>query len=109
MSDLLRQLGDPGFQQGKFLGKGGLFLEDGQSRCGCIASLDLSRRVRRHDHWLRRKLERTIMGSGQLLDLLGSQTLNASISGMRGEFQRVLFEPLAQGFGMNAQQTGTVC
>jgi hypothetical protein len=43
------------------------------------------------------------MGDSQLLDLLGSQTLNPSISGMNGEFQRVLFKPLAQGLGYSSK------
>jgi hypothetical protein len=49
-----------------------------------------------------------MMGNSQLLDLLGSQTLDASISRMCGKGQGILLEPLAQRFGVNTKQTSTI-
>jgi hypothetical protein len=48
------------------------------------------------------------MSRSQLLDLLGSQTLDASIRWMGEERLRILLEPLAQGFGMNTKQASTI-
>jgi hypothetical protein len=56
-----------------------------------------------------RRLERTAMQAGYLLEMLLAHTFDTGICRMDGQRHIDLFEPVVERLGMNAKQTSTVC
>src|SRR6266566_5027893 len=120
LSNLLLKSQHPGFQGSQSLDLV-CFLRVGEGeRTSCGNWLSFIFRPRESLHWRgdrrrrgctsqNRRLKCAAMQAGYLVQVLLRHTFDAGIRRVGGQRKIGLFEPVAECFGMNAEQTSTVC